>query len=765
MVKIVFLDVLLLGSLGFNKIYGKFYDLFSQIIYTIVILTLSVVVARTGFIDSPSLIWVVFSGFVSPFLFSRKYAYINIAYSISFVLFSFVMKSMGVEFFPMEIKNPSAFRLIAFLANTSFLSYFITSYVKSYYKQVDELKKQVIFNKNLSEVFNITEDYIGIAAPEKGKVIHNKSFVELTGIDPSRDDFKLTDFHTQEHIDVVLKDAFKECEKKGVWTGESHLISAQGEIVPVIQTLIAHYDEEQKSNRFSTIMKSIKDIKSVISEKEELMEKLLRTEASAAIGSWSLDLKSGELWWSDQTYILHELPVGSEVIVEEAINFYHEEDRDKIRRYVEDAIQHEKAYEDTLRLITAKGNLIWAHVIGRRYKQGDVDRLEGSFQDVSKQKQAEEAKSSFLSLVSHEMRTPLMSIIGFADIINDQDLNEDDRKAIDSIRQSGNTLLYLINDILDHAKYKNAELTLTNKEVDLIKLIKEVEFTGKNLVKSNDVEFAAHIDLKNKYVLTDEYKLKQVLTNLISNSVKFTETGKIEIKVNEKDNGTYCFEVNDSGIGMDKEFIPHLFDEFEQDHQSQKAHQGTGLGMSITKTIVNLFGGDIEVKSEVGVGTSFFINLKFEVIENIQSSKVVDLKNNADNSFENCHIVYADDNEMNRKVVQAMLKKTKANLVLLKDGQQLVDYYKEHQDIEFILTDVQMPILDGLAATNEIRKYEADNKLKRIPIVAFSAFSYEEDRQKAFAAGCDDTLAKPIKKKELLEKLFQFINPDNKETA
>jgi CheY-like chemotaxis protein len=276
------------------------------------------------------------------------------------------------------------------------------------------------------------------------------------------------------------------------------------------------------------------------------------------------------------------------------------------------------------------------------------------------------------------------------------------------------------------------------------------------LIKAQENGISLNIDfedIKNQNVLGDSLRISQVLTNLIHNAIKFTQNGEVNIKIKKTQDDVYLFEVQDTGIGLKKEQIKTLFDEFSQaDMSTSRKYGGTGLGLSISKNLVHLMGGSIHVESEFGKGSSFRVTLPLDKAENFyetQSEILEDIEIITEkvNALDNIRILVAEDNKMNQMVLDMLLEDTKLELDFADDGEIAVEKYK-NGEYNLILMDLQMPNLDGYGAAKAIREFDSN-----IAIVALSANVLEEDIKRAFSSGMDEYLSKPIE----LEKLFSFI--------
>ncbi|MAZ47548.1 MAG: hypothetical protein CME65_03230 [Halobacteriovoraceae bacterium] len=324
---------------------------------------------------------------------------------------------------------------------------------------------------------------------------------------------------------------------------------------------------------------------------------------------------------------------------------------------------------------------------------------------------------------------------------------------VQSINTAGHTVLTLTNDVLDFSKLKNGRVSILVTDGDLGVFLEETIKLLEVIAKNKKISLELETSFENPYVKCDFVKLRQVLINLLSNAIKFTDEGGVQLLVREESIGEFYFEISDSGCGIAEEFLPKIFKAFEQDHNSKKVHAGTGLGMNISQRLMFLMESEIQVESKLGVGSkfSFTIHLDQSFEKNLDKSQASHLSDIG--LFNGLTLAFADDNHMNKVVVEKMLSNTGIKLLKFSNGQEISDFVLEGNQVDFILMDIQMPVMNGYEATQRIRTFERSRNSKQIPILAFSAFSFQKDIDLALDAGCTDHISKPIKKSVLIEKL------------
>ena len=366
---------------------------------------------------------------------------------------------------------------------------------------------------------------------------------------------------------------------------------------------------------------------------------------------------------------------------------------------------------------------------------------------------ANQMKSEFLANMSHEIRTPMNAIIGFTDILAKEIDDPVHKNYVKSVQDSSKILLTIINDILDISKVEAGKLTLEYEPVDIRVIADEIHSVFYHKAKKKALALNIIVDSGvPKVLILDEVRIRQIIFNLLSNALKFTSEGVIDVKIAvssmQDETTNLIIEVEDSGIGMDKEQQEHMFEAFSQhSNQSNKEYGGTGLGLAIIKKLVDLMGGDIYLKSVRDEGTTFIITLRDISIadENIVQRSL----KNVEVVFEEVTVLIADDIALNRELLQEYLKETPLKLLMAKDGQEAVDIAKANS-IDLILMDIKMPQKNGYEATKEIKEFSST------PVIAITASvisQKENDENRIF----DDFLHKPIRKDELLHSMCSYL--------
>ena len=381
-----------------------------------------------------------------------------------------------------------------------------------------------------------------------------------------------------------------------------------------------------------------------------------------------------------------------------------------------------------------------------------------------KAKAAGAVKNTFLANMSHDIRTPMNAIIGFADIIAK---HPDDevvvRNAVTKIQASGDVLLKIINDVLDLSKIESGKAEVVETVTDLEQMTEKLEMMLEYSINKGKIDFRVESHIENRLVWCDATKLQQILVNVLNNAVKFTpERGTIVFSTTERmiapGLSEYQFTVKDTGIGMTEEFQKHAFEAFERERTSTESKtEGTGLGLAIVKKLVNLMNGEVNIYSKSGQGTRIQITLPLRIAMENQlhpSDKAREHKFD----LTGIHVLLVEDNELNAEIAMEVLKNKEVLVTWVPDGCACV---KEIQDkaagtYQFILMDVQMPRMNGYEATRKIRQM-ADAKKAQIPIIAMTANAFEEDRKQALDAGMDGFITKPFRVDEMMKVIGEVM--------
>lgn len=487
---------------------------------------------------------------------------------------------------------------------------------------------------------------------------------------------------------------------------------------------------------------------------------LIKLEAIANIGTWEIDFIQNTLYWSEQTRRIHQVDRNYTPDINTAIDFYKEgKSRDLINNAVELAVTKGEKWHLELEIVTAKQQTIWVSTFGEaEFDNGQCVRLFGTFQDISeaialreqfKQKQslAEkllEDRSMLLAKISHELRTPLNGITGMlATLVDENDYDKRAEKIKVALR-SADILLSVINEVLDFSKINHGELKLEPHHSLLKTVFTDLVSLYSLLFKDKNIELRVNNNIANDcWVYCDTSRLSQIVSNLLSNALKFTESGHVTLTTAlsyKTKHPMLTIEVADTGDGMSESYLSSLFTPFTQELNTNRKKGGTGLGLAIVKELVGFMGGNIEISSKENLGSCFTVNIPMEIGKeqvHVPSPTFFHDHN------EKLSVLIVDDNEINRLVLNASLEKFNIKSTFAIDGQDaILKCQQTHFDLIFM--DCIMPVMNGFEATKQLRE-QGICPIDKTYIVALTANTSTQDKLACKQAGMDMFIAKPFK--------------------
>ena len=447
------------------------------------------------------------------------------------------------------------------------------------------------------------------------------------------------------------------------------------------------------------------------------------------------------------------------------------EDSDFWDSFLERIMQSKFVVEEEIDLVCKNGSLKNCIIYAGKLEYGDFTGINGFITDITERKQAEKLredrkiaektnklKEQFIASISHEMRTPMNAILGMSNLVLKTKMNEEQFNYISSIKNSSELLLGIVNDILQISSIQNGKIKFEYHTFDLHDLLANLIAVMQYKVLEKNLEFNLEVSPTiPRYLIGDKLRLNQILYNLVGNAIKFTDEGKITIKVEEltESNGTWHiqFMVQDTGIGIPGDKIGVIFETFTRIRSKDRIYEGTGLGLSIAKNLIEYQGGKIWVESTIGEGSRFYFDLIFEQGEEPEAGAPVLETLDPMTSFS---LLLAEDHPINRVVATQTLKKQFPNLTLTiaVNGKEAVEQVQEN-DFDIVLMDIQMPIMDGAEATQTIRKM--DSEKANLPILAMTAHANIKENERYKDYGMDDYVLKPFEPEQLFHKISKHI--------
>ena len=492
---------------------------------------------------------------------------------------------------------------------------------------------------------------------------------------------------------------------------------------------------------------------------------------SAGIGVWEWDLRSNELVWDDWMYRLNGIEKSEFSGAYDAwVNSVHPGDIENAKLELESASNGNGSYEREFRVIHKNGQTrtikACAEVV--RDTNGEAIKFIGVNYDVTDKveamqvmsdarlaaENAAKAKSDFLANMSHEIRTPMNAILGGLQLLQNTELTPELKTVLNNASYSAKSLLTIINDILDYSKIEANNLQLEQIQFSFTEILDSVKYDLEPLISNKHVNFLINKEKNyNEYWVGDLVRIKQIILNLTSNAIKFTDVGKVEIIIgcrtfNEEE--AVYMQVIDSGIGMSEEASKRIFERFAQaDSSTTRKYGGTGLGMSITTNLIKLMNGKIDVETEVGKGTNVKVTLPLQQVNLVAEPKI--RKALSAPNLSNKQILVAEDNAINRVLAESMLKTTKANVTFVDNGKLAVDATK-NMTFDLVLMDIHMPVMDGMQAQQKIKHLSP-----QLPVIALTANVMKEDVDGYLQQGFVAHIAKPIDINKLYGTLKHYL--------
>ncbi|MCO5251786.1 MAG: ATP-binding protein [Candidatus Kapabacteria bacterium] len=531
-----------------------------------------------------------------------------------------------------------------------------------------------------------------------------------------------------------------------------------------------------------------KDSKVVIAHenitKRKLAEMSLKEEQdrlqlalySANLGLYDLNVQTGEAIVNDEYAVM--LGYDPDEFVESHDNWIeriHPEDLkptiDYYNKYIAGEIGE---YNVHSRQRTKSGDWMWIHSVGAiiEWDQDDKPlRMIGIHQDINdvkmlqeqiihardKAEESDRLKTAFLQNMSHEIRTPLNGIIGFSELLKDNELSTEERNEFTAIIQaSGRRLIEIVNNVLDISKIETGQMNIRNHAFSINTIIYDSLdfFTPHAKEKSLLLKYHVGLEDDDSIFISDSVKIQQVLTNLINNSIKFTDNGSVEFGYEVLDT-ELLFTIKDTGIGISDEYKERVFERFIQaDLTTTRTYEGSGLGLSICRGLVELMGGRIWLESELGVGTTFYFTVPFIPDRQVETP-IYEVGKDA---IKSSHVILiAEDDITSFMLLKTILKEHKFEILHASNGEFAVDFAQKREDISVVLMDIRMPIMDGMEAAGLIKQFRPN-----LPIIGQTAFAFSNEKSEILSSGCDYYISKPIDSKELLSLLVTILETNHK---
>jgi hypothetical protein len=609
-----------------------------------------------------------------------------------------------------------------------------------------------------------------------GKVIEcNETLLRKTGF--KRSEVIGKSVFSRYHPDCLdtVKNNFQLFKEVGeIKNSEAELINALGGKLQVLINSTAVRDDQGNILHSRNVLQDISELKQAQEELKQSEERYRAVTDSAVDSIITADDAGIIVGWNQgatMTFGFDEKEITGHSLSLLILDNYKDLHLSGFDRIIQGGLPHVIGKTVELQGKRKNGEIFPIEMSMARWQTSNDQFFTGIIRDITVRKLAEEElvrakekavesdllKSAFLANMSHEIRTPMNAIFGFSELMNDPDMdNEDKEMFLTSINLATHQLLNIITDIVDISKIEAGQETTRPEVFNLNDLLKEIleilelQAKQKNLNLSLTNKFSADLTA----IWSDPKKLRQILNNIIGNALKFTEKGAVEIKVEPKEH-QLIFSITDTGIGIEPSLQEVIFDRFRQVELGiSRKYGGTGLGLSLAKSYIELLGGTIRVVSSPGNGSTFSFEIPYQLVLSQPVLKSVEKIDSNMGTWKEKTILVAEDEKINLFYIQTVLKSTGINMIIVNNGLEAVEQCKNNHDIALVLMDIKMPEMDGLTATRIIKSFRAG-----LPIIATTAFALSSDREKCLEAGCDNYLSKPIKKDKLISMMNEYLSP------
>ncbi len=561
---------------------------------------------------------------------------------------------------------------------------------------------------------------------------------------------------------------------------EHQMVTRDGKMIWV-QTGVHLRARKDGTRRFFGIIVDVTPFKKSERELKEFKSKAKLALEAARVGIWEIEVESGKIKWTDVQADIVGFDSSSSIVLNDYLTRIHPQDREDFQNAIHEAARNVGSkYSVEYRILTPDGNVRWMHDQGEcalshetskaKILAVSMDTTERKENELNTQ-QVSRAKSEFLTSMSHEIRTPMNAILGFSSLLREGEIDEKTKNEyLERISKNGEHLLKIIDDILNLSRYEAGEVPVERVKFALIDEIQEVIASVKGLADLKNLRVGLVIlNPVPQVIKSDPMRMKQILTNLLGNAVKFTEEGEICVRLKHITEGTHGFieiEVADTGMGLSDEQMKKIFKPFEQAESStSRQFGGTGLGLVISKRLAEALGGELNLKSStVGKGSVFYLRLPTGDLENvafttergrrfIKNRYLIEAKESSSSlRLEGLRVLLAEDSADSEFLIHRYLSTEGADVTVVRNGSEALEEISKKNEFHVILMDIQMPVMDGLEATRQIRGIGFDR-----PIIALSAHAMREEVEDSFRAGCDAHLPKPVTRSQLVKEILSLV--------
>ncbi|MGE5446899.1 MAG: response regulator [Bacteroidales bacterium] len=631
-------------------------------------------------------------------------------------------------------------------------------------RESEERLRDILFS-TADWVWEVDENGVFTYSSQQGLQLLNATNEEIIGKTP----FDFMPKEEAERIAEVFIQLAK--DRAPIKDLENWNIDKNGEMICLLTNGVPVINEKGEFKGYRGVDKNITERKVAENAILQSEAELNYAQEIGKMGSWHHHLPTKKHKWSKNMYRMLGLDmIDNQLAFLVYLNHIHPEDRPLIDIYLQKILQTKDGVSFEMRYMLDNGEMVWLHNnIRPTFENEQLTELHGVITDITEKKNTELAlikakesaeasdrlKTAFMNNISHEIRTPLNGILGFTEVLADPTLTPRDKDTYTAmLYNSSERLINTVTNFLDISLLTSGNQRVVKKEMSLNTLLQQVIDKFKTLAAQKYLTLSLELPFKQNdvIILSDKDLLEKILSQLTDNAIKFTSKGSITVgcRINESE---LLFFVRDTGVGIQEQSQQQIFDYFMQENTaSNRGYEGSGLGLTIARGFIGLLGGKIWMESEKGKGSIFYFSIPMEEPVRAHDQKVGVRTSGGKKQKQT--IVIAEDDDTNFFYISVLLKSDTLTLLHARNGTEAVTLCEDHPETELVLMDLKMPEMDGFEATRLIKSFRKD-----LPVIAVSAYSGSEEQQKAFEAGCDEFITKPIKKEQLLQKLEEFSIP------
>lgn len=631
-------------------------------------------------------------------------------------------------------------------------------------RESEERLRDILFS-TADWVWEVDENGVFTYSSQQGLELLNTTNEEIIGKTP----FDFMPKEEAERISAIFIQLVK--DREPIKDLENWNIDKNGEMICLLTNGVPIINEKGEFKGYRGVDKNITERKIAENAIRQSEAELNYAQEIGKMGSWHHHLSTKKYKWSKNMKRMLGLEMmDNDIVFLVYQNHIHPEDRSLIDTYLQKILQTKEGVSFEMRYLLDNGEIIWLqNNIRPTFEKDQLTELHGVITDITEKKNTELAiikakesaeasdrlKTAFMNNISHEIRTPLNGILGFTEVLADPTLTPRDKDAYTAmLYNSSERLINTVTNFLDISLLSSGNQRVVKKEMSLNTLLQQVIDKFKPLAAQKYLSLILELPFSHNdvIILSDKDLLEKILSQLTDNAIKFTSRGNITVgcRINENE---LLFFVRDTGVGIHEQSRQQIFDYFMQENTaSNRGYEGSGLGLTIARGFIGLLGGRIWMESEKGKGSIFFFSIPLEQPVRAQDHNGSGRASRGKKQKQT--IVIAEDDDTNFFYISVLLKSETLTLLHARNGSEAVELCEDHPETELVLMDLKMPEMDGFEATRLIKSTRKD-----LPVIAVSAYSGSEEQQKAFEAGCDEFITKPIKKEQLLQKLEEFSIP------